>query len=282
MGRVKFGQIVCNAQGNVGDDIQSIAASLHLPRIDVSIDRESIHLYRGDEPVALVMNGWFSANPDAWPPAPEIRPIFASFHVAGQFKQTIRRHVDYLKKFEPIGTRDTATRDFLRSIGVKAETTYCLTLTFPTRQSAPRNGIVYLVDAGSIAVPKSLRVGAVKMSHAVAPLGHEVTIPYARRLLDMYLDTAKLVVTTRLHAALPCIAMGIPVVYFGDGADGRTSIINEIGGKIYNARLHSKSWARGALGRITEQVDWSPSTPDIHAVKANLAKAVAERIAAIL
>ena len=278
---MKFGQLVCNAQGNVGDDIQSIAASLHLPRVDVSIDRESIHLYRGDEPVALVMNGWFSANPDAWPPPPAIRPVFASFHVAGQFKQTIRRHVDYLKQFEPIGTRDTATRDFLRSIGVKAETTYCLTLTFPTRQSAPRNGVVYLVDAGPIAVPKSLRVGAVKMSHAVAPLGHEVTIPYARRLLDMYRDTASLVVTTRLHAALPCIAMGIPVVYFGNKTDGRTSIISEIGGKIYDARLHSKSYARGVLGRTIEPVDWSPSPIDIQSVKQSLAKAVSERLAAI-
>ena len=60
---MKLGRLVCNAQGNVGDDIQSIAASLHVPRIDVSID-ESIHQYRGNEPVALVMNGWFSANSD--------------------------------------------------------------------------------------------------------------------------------------------------------------------------------------------------------------------------
>ena len=47
-------------------------------------------------------------------------------------------HVDYLKQFEPTGTRDTGTRDFLRSIGVKAETTYCLTLTFALHGNRPR------------------------------------------------------------------------------------------------------------------------------------------------
>jgi hypothetical protein len=164
---------------------------------------------------------------------------------------------------------------------VAAEVTYCMTLTFPQRESPPRDGKVFLVDATSIAVPRSLRKGAVKMSHTIAPIGHEQTLPYARRLLELYRDTARLVITTRLHTALPCIAMGIPVVFFHSNSDGRTSIVRDIGGKIYDARLHSKAFARGVIGRLLDPVDWSPAPLDITPVKKRLTQAVAERLAAI-
>jgi hypothetical protein len=278
---LKYAQLVCDSQGNVGDDIQSLAAALHLPRVDTTIDRELIHQWRGEGPVAMIMNGWFSSNAAAWPPPPSIRPVFVSFHVTERFKPTIREHAGYLKQFEPIGVRDKASCDFLQSIGIKAEVTYCLTLTFPRRPSAPRNGKVYLVDAGGIAVPLALRKGAVKLSHTIAPIGHQATVPYARRLLDMYRDSASLVITTRLHAALPCIAMGIPVIFFGAPSDGRTAVVNDIGGKIYDARLHGKAFARGILGRALDPVDWSPPPLDSTAIRRRLTAAVVERLAAI-
>jgi hypothetical protein len=223
------------------------------------------------------MNGWFSASAAAWPPSRSIRPIFVGFHVTEKFKPTVGQHVDYLKRFEPIGVRDEATARFLRSLGVKAEVTFCLTLTFPQWQDRPKNGKVYLVDANGIAVPRSLRRGAVKMSHTVAPVGYQATLPYARCLLDMYRNTASLVITTRLHAALPCIAMGIPVVFFGRRSDVRTAIIADIGGTIYDATLHSKAWARGVLGKIAQSVDWSPQPLDVTSIKEKLRLAVAER-----
>jgi len=278
---LKYAQLVCDAQGNIGDDIQSLAAAIHLPRIDFTIDRESIDHWSLERPAVLIMNGWFSANAAAWPPSPSILPIFVSFHVTAGFKPTIRRHLDYLKKYEPIGVRDEATARFLGSLGIKAEVTFCLTLTFPQRESPPKNGKVYLVDATSIAVPRSLRRGAVKMSHTIAPVGHEATLPYARRLLDMYRDTASLVITTRLHAALPCIAMGIPMVFFGANSDPRTAIVRDIGGKIYDTRLHSKLFARGVVGRAIDPVDWSPPPLHVLPVKKRLAEAVAGRLAAI-
>ena len=278
---LKYAQLVCDSQGNVGDDIQSLAAALHLPRVDTTIDRERIHQWRGEGPVAVIMNGWFSGDPAAWPPPSSVRPVFVSFHVAERFKATIREHASYLKQFEPIGTRDAASRDFLQSIGIKAEITYCLTLTFPQRPSAPKNGKVYLVDATSIAVPQTLRKGAVKLSHTVAPIGHQATVPYARRLLDMYRDTASLVITTRLHAALPCIAMGIPVLFFGLPSDGRTAVVKDIGGTIYDARRHGKMFARGILGRAFEPVDWSPPPLDVTDIKRKLTGAVAKRLAVI-
>ena len=278
---LKYGQLVCDTGGNVGDDIQAIAASLHLPRVDARIERDSIHRNQGTDPVALIMNGWFSGNNAAWPPAPAIRPIFVSFHIAKKFKPVVAAHVQYLKQFEPIGTRDEATAEFLRSIGVQAQTTYCMTLTFPQRETPPKDGKVFLVDADAIAVPRTLRAGAGKMGHAVAPIGHEVTLPYGQRLLDVYRETASLVITTRLHAALPCIAMGIPVIYFGSKSEARTSIISAVGGTIYDARLHRKTNIRGLVGRYAEPVDWSPKPLDITRFKQALRSAVEQRLATI-
>ena len=42
----------------------------------------------------------------------------------------------------------------------------------------------------------------------------ESNMASAQRLIDMYRDEARLIITTFLHCALPAIAMGIPVVVF--------------------------------------------------------------------
>jgi hypothetical protein len=277
---LKYGQLVCSS-GNVGDDIQSLAAAAFLPRSDFTIDRDLIRDWQSEDPVAVIMNGWFSAEGATWPPSRSLLPIFVGFHVTDRFKPTLRRHVDYLKSYEPIGVRDEATGAFLQSLGINTELTFCLSLTLPQRDTTPRNGKTYLVDAPTIAVPRSLRIGAIKTSHTVAPVSSAARLQYARSLLETYRDTASLVITTRLHAALPCMAMGIPVVFFGDPHNSRTSIVKSIGAKVYDARLHSKALLRGALGQAIDKVDWNPRPLDISAVRSKLKAAVAGRLAAI-
>ena len=278
---MRYGQLTVRA-GNIGDDLQSLAACQHLPvRPTVLVDRDAIHRDTGAGPTALIMNGWFSGDAEAWPPAPSIHPIFVGFHVCGRFRPSVERHADYLKAFEPIGVRDAATAQFLEQLGIGTETTYCLTLTFPRRERAPASGKVFIVDAEDIAIPKCLRRRAIKMTHSMPPLGPEATLPFAQMLLGMYREQASLVITTRLHTALPCMAMGIPVVFFGAPADGRTSVVKDVGGVIYDQRMHAKSFGRGLLGRALDQVDWSPAPLDLTAIKARLAQAVAERMQAI-
>jgi hypothetical protein len=275
---LRYGQLICRA-GNIGDDLQSLAACQHLPTPPtLFVDRDKIHRYPGAGPIALIMNGWFSGNAEAWPPSPFIHPIFVGFHVCDRFRPAVERHADYLKAFQPIGVRDASTGRFLESLGISTETTYCLTLTFPRRERAPAGGKTYIVDAEEIAIPNSLRKGAIKMTHRMPPLGPEVTLPLAQKLLDLYREQASLVITTRLHTALPCLAMGIPVVFFGSPADGRTSVVNDIGGTIYDRRLHTKALGRGMLGRVLDKVDWSPGALDLSAVKNRLEQAVEIRL----
>ena len=75
------GTITYHFSDNLGDYIQTLAASKLLgPGPYTHCDREQLHAYHGPE-VALLMNGWFMANPKHWPPAQGIRPLMLSMHV---------------------------------------------------------------------------------------------------------------------------------------------------------------------------------------------------------
>lgn len=39
---------------------------------------------------------------------------------------------------------------------------------------------------------------------------------YARYVLERYRTQAKLVITSKIHVAMPCIALGIPVIFIVD------------------------------------------------------------------
>ncbi len=276
---MQYAQMVCATSANIGDDIQSIAAAQFLPRVDLFVDRERLPSVSSPSPVSVIMNGWFM-HTDAWPPSSTIRPAFVSFHVTPEKRELIARHAAYLKQFEPIGARDKGTAEFLQSLGVRSTVTYCMTLTFPRRERAPVNGRVAIVDARPISIPKALRRGAVNISHTMRMFSDATKLQHARELLKFYRDEVSLVITSRLHCALPCMAMGIPVVFFGDPSDFRTSIVQDVGGRIYNLKLHARS-LQGLPGRIIQPVDWSPPPIDLEAVKAALKAALEEKLEAV-
>ncbi len=54
---------------NIGDEIQSIAASRFLPQIDYYINRDYMNDFKPDtdEQIKLIMNGWYSHRPQNFP-----------------------------------------------------------------------------------------------------------------------------------------------------------------------------------------------------------------------
>jgi hypothetical protein len=274
---MKYAQMVCAESQNIGDDIQSIAAAQRLPRVDLYIDRERLNAVDGPGPTSMIMNAWFLQG-HHWPPSDFLRPIFVGFHVTESRRDLIARHANYLRKYEPIGVRDKGTAEFLNSLGVQTEITYCLTLTLPSRVRTPENGKVLIVDASHINIPRTIRRNAVRLTHIVGSVRDATKLLYARELIELYRDTASLVITTRLHCALPCIAMGIPVIFFGDPADYRTRIVADIGGTIYSRRLHEKSLVGRTLGWAVNRVDWSPEPLDISPHRERLLRAVSTRL----
>jgi len=290
---MKIGLLKYDHEPNLGDEIQSLAALQFLPGIDAKFDRNNLSTAKADATHLLIMNGWFSQTPEkSFPPSDSILPIFVSFHIADT-KESINHFlsplsINYFKKHEPIGCRDKRTMEMLQSKGVEAFYTKCLTMTFERRQKSPENGKVFLVDIEKrIPMPRRIRKNAVRASHIIPPyISDDVKFSLAQELLDMYRNEAKLVVTTKLHCALPCIAMGIPVIFFGDPKDYRVSILKDLG-LVINRYVLPKGRFPRLLNRIRRfstalSVNWDPHPIDIEAEKEKLRKLVSAKVAQYL
>lgn len=255
-----YGRLVYGKPGkpkgyvNIGDYIQTFAIDCvyEYMGIDrqhiVNIDRHDLRVYDGDD-VILPLNAWFGYKEDFMLFSDKIHPVFIGFH-----------NLDHsvcpkLSPYEPIGCRDEATYHILAENGVAAYISGCMTVLFPKRNVDPIAGKVFLVDLPENVIrviPNEIVSKAVYVSHEVAinesaddEQERKRIEKVARQTLQMYRDEAALVITSRLHAALPCIAMGIPVIILRDGVDERFTFLDKFI-KIYNIRdkkaLHEINW----------------------------------------
>jgi hypothetical protein len=274
-----------DGNGNIGDEIQTLAAEQFLPRVDARLDRDSLAGARQSEPTLLLMNGWFSRNPPAsFPPAEGIEPVLFSFHVSPKDGAHFfsAQCLEYFRRHQPVGCRDKDTAQRLRACGIETYYTKCLTLTFPRRAAAPRDGKVFLVDIDTknVYLPRQVRRGAIFISHQVSNrYDNELKSMLAKKTLALYRDQARLVITSRLHCALPCAAMGIPVVFLGNPKDVRISVLEDIGIKIHPYRK-----VTGPLRRYfyrlyfkifrSPKIDWNPAPLDLEEEKARIGAAL--------
>jgi hypothetical protein len=215
---------------NIGDEIQSLAVKQHVNDKDILyIDRDFTNFYAGEE-CALVMNGWFSHNPENFPPSKKITPIFFGFHLTKPAYETYRKHREYFKKHEPIGCRDLQTMQVLQEWGIKTYLSGCATMTFPERVNKLENPQIILCDVKKTHFSKNERADFFLTSHDVKSpiISPEIKFRIAEEFLKYYRDHCKLMITSKIHCAIPCFAMGIPVIYTGI-QDYRTSIIDLIG-----------------------------------------------------
>lgn len=236
---------------NLGDNIQSLAARQYLPRVDSLINREEMADFQGVE-TKLILNGWFTHNPSRWIPAPSIKPLFVSFHINSSAADRIlsEQGVAYLKKHAPIGCRDRHTVKILEAKGIPAHFTGCLTLTLSGYANpAPKREKCYIVDplfnftdfedlfGSPMKMLRGLKRGnpvryckkqkylkqifdsefyrtAIHRKQVLpsAGISDDAKFSLAESYLRDYAD-ARLVVTSRIHCALPCLAMGVPVIF---------------------------------------------------------------------
>jgi hypothetical protein len=266
---------------NIGDWIQSVAVralleSLGVAREDVvAVDRNAIPTYRGP-PVRLVMNACFYE--DCLPLPSGIEPVFIGFQTSSP--NLVRDHIDLFRRHEPIGCRDEATRRLLRAQGVGAYVTGCLTTSLPLRRDRPTTPRTFFIGgdgAGAMPktlarhVPRSVRRGSVQRNQrepvASVPLSDDdvrTAWSTAERLLATYEREATLAVTPLLHAAGPCLAMGIPVVLARAQRDDRFTAIDRV------LPLHTPD--------TFHAIDWNPACPDLEGLKACLRSLVADAL----
>lgn len=225
---MKTGVVYFSGSQNIGDDIQSFAAA-KLVSNPVFIEREK--LYNITDELPAIISGWFMHNPENFPPSDKIKPLFISFH--GKNSVVCEKHYDYYKKHEPIGCRDYSTLNLFKSIGIKAYFSGCATLTLksPINENEREDEILivdllrknYTKDYRNTIkeniIPKEWRKKVSYFSHFIDDLPLK-SIDERMKMVEQILlryAKAKFVVTSLIHCALPCIAMGTPVLFLDFG-----------------------------------------------------------------
>lgn len=267
---------------NLGDYIQSRAVQLLLeslgvpPEAIVKIDRDSLAFYSG-EPVQLIMNGCFF--PHCFPLPSQIEPIFVGFQTVRA--EVISENLKFFKKYSPIGCRDNATRALFRQSGIDAYTSGCLSMTFPHRGVQPKAKTVFFIGgegAGKMPlqlrehVPLQIMEGSTYVHQRERVSSHPLSDDDVGRLetlavelIERYRTQASLVVTPLLHAASPCLAMGIPVILARASLGERFTAIDRI------LPVHTpENFA---------SIDWTPRRVDLEALKYCLGSLVRRRLA---
>ncbi|MBI2689200.1 MAG: polysaccharide pyruvyl transferase family protein [Acidobacteria bacterium] len=177
---------------NLGDAMQTVALTRLLGCACAGVYR--------DEPmppdgagIPLIANGWLGATP-CFESA-----FFAGVHIARRHNA----HVEWLRRSpHTIGARDPFTAMVLRGI-TPVETVGCATLTFD-RYGGLRHGR-YSIDAPA---PN----GVTELTQDIGDIPWSEQWRLAVERLDL-LRRAEIVYTSRLHAVLPCLAFGTPVVF---------------------------------------------------------------------
>ena len=262
--------------GNLGDCVQNIAVERLYQKIGIhpndllQINRDELPSYDGEK-CKLVMQSWFG-NTNSTFPLPwsdHIHPIFLGFHISNNCNG--RQHFvnakvqDKMRPFQPIGCRDRNTRDFLKTFGLDAYFSGCMTLTFDKREKDPKNGKIFIVDLNKKSLkklPKRIkRQGDFSITHLYKFEKYPITEDDAKtfeseahKILNRYKKEAKLIITSRIHVAMPCVAMGIPVIFITDRPrDVRFDVLRGIL-PIYSH--HDILW-----------INWKPNAIDITELK---------------
>lgn len=224
---MKYGIMYYKETDNIGDDIQTYVAKRFLPHIDYYIDRESLNCFvpKEKEYVSVIMNGWFLHNKCAWPPSPYINPLLISMHFTSLEKVDVGEEYlkgyggEYLKKNGSVGCRDIETQKRLDRNNIENYFSGCMTLTTEKFENVEKEDYICIVDVEDDVyekIRKSTKREIKKITHSVdskiiQKKSFEQRMNDVEELLKTY-QAAHIVVTSRLHVALPSIALGTPVI----------------------------------------------------------------------
>ncbi len=239
--------------GNVGDFIQSLAAKQYLPRVDKYIDRDNLQEADSDE--IFIANGWYLLHEKMHQIKSDncqVLPI--SIHINNQNDLNTPKNLKLFNKYGSVGCRDMATMHYLQKAGIDAYFSGCLTLTLSKNYSRNENtnNSICLVDLPSqLVLASELNTGIGNL-----PLNVSIDVRHIlqRILKNNYMQTqilswhqesldvktfkqkegfdlaektlqqiskASLVITSRLHVALPCLALNVPVILLRQNKDSR-------------------------------------------------------------
>ncbi len=292
---MKYGVVLHKDTKNIGDDIQSYAASQWLPQVDYYITRDDMESFKPDEeePVALIMSHWYMWRKWNWPPSKYINPLWIGFHYTDQRRGTPRgmsakfEYIkdgagrDYLRSYGPIGCRDPYTVKVLQGFGIDAYFSGCVTLTIQKRDiPKPKKEYIVLTDIDEDVekvVRKQLEGSGIDIVTLKAnrPRDAAPTIEERMAEVEHYLSlyqNAKCVLTFRLHAMLPCLALETPVLLVRKD-------FNSIRFQPYKDWVHKATPKQVIAGEFKDFLFNPPANPDTYkATRESLIKTITEFI----
>lgn len=263
-----------NAVANLGDSIQALAidsiySQLGINKDDIRVIERDFPMHYADEPVNLVFYSEFAKhniyNRINFSNKINIKGIISAvfYDEIDTLCDTCSNFNKLLKSVEPIGARDERSREILRKGGIEAYLTGCFTVCFPKRSNEPKTRKVFFVDTPQALekyIPIEFRNNCEYITHAVSMKKYPVDfVENARlekeafKLLERYKNEATLIVTGRLHAAVPCLAMGIPVILTANNIDFRFGWIEKL----------VRPYQLGEYGNI----DWNPEPVAFESLK---------------
>ena len=211
---------------NIGDSIRevvmvNILEQLNIKKQDITvIAQNEIKTYCGDD-VRLLFDDMINDDSviDELFANEKIHPVFIScFFYDDIFAGHLDR-VKNFKKYEPIGCRDEHSRNLCIKNGIDAYLTGCFTLCVDKKTDS-LGSKTYIVDPTEELlqiIPEEIKNKAKIISHAVELEKYPIDAVESERLykiandyLENYRNNAAYVISGRLHATLPCFAMGIP------------------------------------------------------------------------
>jgi len=151
-----------------------------------------------------------------------IIPCFLGLTMGGGYRFS-EHDISLLRRFAPVGCRDERTMRILLDLGIDAYLQGCLVATFPRRERASgseapsKTFFVNPAKAIKPFIPKEILVDYEFVSHDyyTTPdelFGGDDCYEFGEELIAKYTREAKLVITSKYHSAVLCLALGIPVI----------------------------------------------------------------------
>lgn len=225
---MKYANIIYNKRNgrlNLGDDMQILAIEnlYNYMNIDYSqvvrIEVGELYAYDGEEIILPISFPLISYNDklNVTCFSPKIHPVFLGLCILTSTLSS--EDIDYLNRYAPIGCRDEHTLKTMQKYKIPAYLFGCMTMTFPLRETAVRGKIFCIDIPKSISelIPENLLDKCIFLSNV--RYSNELSASpeiIAKATYQQYIREAEMVITSRMHVALPCIAAGIPVIFAKD------------------------------------------------------------------
>ncbi len=172
----------------------------------------------------------------------------------------------HMKQFQPIGCRDYHTLMECKKAGLDSYYGGCLSISFPKRKSNHLKRKVYMVDVSEKIqeqIPKIIKQDAI-IRHQVIYNNDKIDEQYVKEYYEELYDNASLVITSKIHCAQPCLAVGIPVVFICEHKSFRFDVLSNYI-PIYE------------LDQMSE-INWSPEIPDLELLKHSMLENAKSRV----